>query len=194
MIRNPLSYPGNKNRLLKEIIPIILKTDCFVDVFCGSGVVGVNSESKKIIMNDLSVWATRINKILYEKSFEYIVSEIEKRIKLYNLTYTREHEKGFYTEIKHEGLSRYNLVGYNALKDHFNQSHDIMDLIVLQIYGFNHYIRFNKKSEFNVPVGKVDFSESIYKDLKEYMKILKTKEVTFTNKDFREKSISDILK
>ena len=60
MIRNPLSYPGNKNKLLKEIIPELLESDNFVDVFCGSGVVGINSKSNYVYLNDISTWATAI--------------------------------------------------------------------------------------------------------------------------------------
>lgn len=191
MIRNPLSYPGNKNKLLKEIIPELLERDNFVDVFCGSGVVGINSKSNFVYLNDISTWATAIIETLYKDSFDKVTSEIESRISLYNLTYSRKHEKGFYKEFKHEGLSKYNKEGYSKLKESFNKTHDIYDLIVLQIYGFNHYIRFNKKNEFNVPVGKVDFSESIYVDLKKFMDLLKTKKIFFSNKDYCDPSLYD---
>lgn len=189
MIRNPLSYPGNKNKLLKEIVPELFNCDCFVDVFSGSGVVGVNSFSKKLILNDINIWAIKIIKTLYVESFENLKCEIESRIVDYDLTYTRQHEQGYYKEYKHEGLSRYNKIGYQKLKKHFNETRDIYDLIVLQIYGFNHYIRFNKKGMFNVPVGKVDFSNSIHDDLKLFMEKLKQKEISFLNKDFRDESL-----
>lgn len=189
MIRNPLSYPGNKNKLLKEIIPELFECDSFVDVFSGSGVVGVNSFSKELILNDINLWAIKIIKTLYTESFENLKFEIENRITDYDLTYTRQHDRGYYKEYKHEGLSRYNKEGYQKLKKHFNETHDIYDLIVLQIYGFNHYIRFNKKGMFNVPVGKVDFSNSIHDDLKLFMERIKQKEITFLNKDFRDESL-----
>lgn len=189
MIRNPLSYPGNKNKLLREIIPELVNTDSFVDVFCGSGVVGANSASKTIIFNDISEWATKILHTLQNDSFEKLSQEIENRIYQYNLTYSRIHERGYYKEHKNEGLSRYNKKGYLELKNHFNLTHDIYDLIVLQIYGFNHYIRFNKNNKFNVPVGKVDFSESIYVDLKKFMDLLRTKKISYSNLDYRCKEL-----
>lgn len=189
MIKNPLSYPGNKNKLLKEIIPEIPNCDVFVDVFCGSGVVGANSPAHNLVLNDISSWATEIIKVLYEHDFEELVKEIENRINLYKLTYSRISEKGFYKEEKHEGLSRLNKHGYTELKKHFNQTKDIYDLIVLEIYGFNHYIRFNSKGEFNVPVGKVDFSNSIYNDLKKFMELIKTKNIVFLNKNFLDKKL-----
>ena len=84
MIRNPLSYPGNKNKLLKEIIPELFECDSFVDVFSGSGVVGVNSYSKELILNDINLWAIKIIKTLYTESFEDLKFEIEKRIADYD--------------------------------------------------------------------------------------------------------------
>ena len=75
------------------------------------------------------------------------------------------------------------------LKQSFNETHDITELIVLCIYGFNHYLRFNKTNEFNVPVGKVDLSQSIYEDLEGFMDLLQSKHVSFSNKDFRDPSL-----
>ena len=189
MTRNPLSYPGNKNKLLKEIIPELANTESFVDVFCGSGVVGANSTSKIVIFNDLSEWPTKILYTLQNNSFDKLSKKIEKRIQKYNLTYSRVHENGYYKEYRHEGLSRYNKDGYLKLKKHFNITHDIYDLIVLEIYGFNHYIRFNKNNKFNVPVGKMDFSKSIYADLKKFMKLLQTKKILYSNLDYRDKNL-----
>lgn len=187
--KNPLSYPGNKNKLLKEIIPYICQTEIFIDVFCGSGVVGINSLSKTIILNDINKWPIKILELFYAVSFEDLVDEIEKRINLYNLTYSRIANKGTYIEKKHEGLSIYNKEGFKKLKDHFNRQKDIYDLIVLCIYGFNHYMRFNKQNEFNVPVGKVDFSKSIYEQLKNFIELLKSKNVVFSNLDFRNEKL-----
>lgn len=189
MIRNPLSYPGNKNRLIKEIIPELFDSEIFVDVFCGSGVVGINSNSRIIYLNDINSWATEIIRILYSDTFEKVVSEIEFRIEKYGLTYSRKKEKGFYIEHKHEGLSKYNKNGFAKLKENFNLSHNIYDLIVLQIYSFNHYIRFNKKNEFNIPVGKVDFSKSIFNDLQIFMNLIKTKKIVLSNLDYRDSSL-----
>ena len=53
MLINPISYPGNKNRIIQDIIPYIDK-NCtqFVDIFCGGGTVGANSGYNKIHYND----------------------------------------------------------------------------------------------------------------------------------------------
>jgi len=187
MIKNPISYPGNKNRLLKELIPLFpndVKT--FIDVFCGSGVVGVNSASKNIICNDLNAHAIEVLELFYTVSFDELIHNLENIIFKYNLTYSRTKEKGFYIEYKHEGLSNYNRNGYNKLKYDYNNNPSTEKLIILLIYGFNHYLRFNSKGEFNIPVGKVDLSESIYKNLKIFIDEIKNKQIEFYNLDFRE--------
>jgi len=189
MINNPISYPGNKNKLVSQIMPILPKTNVFVDVFCGSGVVAANSFSKKIILNDSNRFVLEILKYQYENTFEQIVSDVEEIISKYGLTYTRKKEKGYYIEHKHEGLSLYNKEGYEKLKIDYNCDRDIKKLFVLLIYGFNHYLRFNSKGYFNVPVGKVDFSESIYKKLREFEQEFRHKNIVFSNCDFRETSL-----
>lgn len=190
MIKNPISYPGNKNKLLKEIIPLFPKNITrFVDVFCGSGVVGVNSDADEIICNDISKHCLEVLEYFYCNSFNVIINALEKIIEDYNLTYSRVKEKGFYKEIKHEGLSLYNKEGYNKLKDDYNNEPKVDKLVILLIYGFNHYMRFNSKGEFNVPVGKVDLSKSIYRDLEIFVDCIKCKKITFMNYDFKDNKI-----
>ncbi len=186
MIVNPISYPGNKNRLLSQIIPEFPSDiSTFVDVFAGSGVVAANSNAKKIICNDISAEAIAIFDYFYTNSFEKIVSDIENIIEKYGLTYSRTKEKGYYVEYKHEGLSLYNKEGFNALKADYNKDKSIDKLVVLLIYGFNHYIRFNKSGQYNVPVGKVDFSKSIYNNMETFVNHLKGLNIELLNYDFR---------
>lgn len=187
MFINPISYPGNKNKLLSQIMALVPNnTETFVDIFCGSGVVGLNSDASTVVANDISQEALAVLKFFYDNSFKQIVTKIEKIIKKYGLTYTRKHPKGFYVEYKHEGLSRYNKGGYDRLKQDYNKDKSVDKLLVLLIYGFNHYIRFNKEGVFNVPVGKVDFSDSIYNAMEKFVNHIKTKDVIFSNKDFRD--------
>ena len=41
--------------------------------------------------------------------------------------------------------------------------------LTLVIYGFNNQIRFNSNGEFNMPVGKRDFNNSLRKNLKNFI-------------------------
>ena len=190
MILNPISYPGNKNKLLKEIIPILPKdVVSFVDVFCGSGVVGVNSEATTVYCNDNNPYTIEVLRYFYENSFDTISEMMEAIIADYGLTYSRIKPKGTYIEHKHEGLSLYNKVGYNQLKSDYNKSHQTDMLVMLLIYGFNHYLRFNAKGGFNVPVGKVDLSQSIYTNLEQFVLGIKHKKMIFSTFDFKEDSL-----
>ncbi len=190
MIVNPISYPGNKNKLLSQIIPE-LPNNCsqIIEIFCGSGVVSINSNIDNILLNDISIHAINLLEYLYSTSFETIILNVEKIIKDYKLTYTHKEGKNNYIELKHEGLSNYNRDGYNKLKRDYNNCNDVNKLIVLLIYGFNHYIRFNNKKQFNVPVGKVDLSSSIYNNLMLFINHIKSKNILFSNKDFRDISL-----
>lgn len=186
MIVNPISYPGNKNKLLKELIPLFPQdiTTC-IDVFCGSGVVGVNSKAHTIYCNDSNTYTIEVLQYFYQESFETILASLEEIITDYHLTYSRIKPKGTYIEYKHEGLSLYNKGGYNRLKTDYNKQHDIGKLVTLLIYGFNHYLRFNARGEFNVPVGKVDLSKSIYENLRAFVTEIKHKQLKFSTFDFR---------
>lgn len=193
MLISPLSYPGNKAKLIKQIVPeLSSKEKVFVDVFCGSGIVAVNSGRNCLICNDSCKETIELLKYFYENSFSEIITSVESIISLYGLTYSKIKPKGTYIEYKHEGLSRYNKEGYNKLKADYNKSPSMDKLFVLMIYGFNHYIRFNKKHEFNVPVGKVDLSESIYKNAENFINGIKNKKLEFLNKDFRDLELYDI--
>lgn len=190
MIQNPISYPGNKNKLLKEIIPLFPRNiDTFFDVFCGSGVVGVNSKAQTIYCNDYNPYTIEVLQYFYDNTFETIIQQLEQIITKYNLTYSRTKPKGTYIEYKHEGLSLYNKTGYNQLKADYNAHHTTDKLVVLLIYGFNHYLRFNSNGEFNVPVGKVDLSQSIYNNLQMFVNGIKDKTIITSTFDFREPQI-----
>ncbi len=190
MFVNPISYPGNKNAILPQIVPLFPKDKAlFVDVFGGSGVVGVNSAIDTVLCNDNNQFALSVLRYFYENSPDAIIADLEAIIAEYGLTYSRIKPKGFYVEYRHEGLSLYNKEGYLRLKDDYNRDGSISKLVVLLVYGFNHYLRFNSAGAFNVPVGKVDLSSSIYNNLKVFVSEIKKKTLIFSNKDFRDNSL-----
>ncbi|MDD6782998.1 MAG: DNA adenine methylase [Prevotellaceae bacterium] len=59
-----------------------------------------------------------------------------------------------------------------------------MLLYLLIIYGFNHMIRFNKKGDFNLPVGNLDFNENVYNALNDYFAQTETKQPQWHSQDF----------
>ncbi len=132
MIQNPISYPGNKNKLLKELTPLFPQNiETFVDVFCGSGVVGVNSAAHTIFCNDNNPYTIEVLRYFYENTFDTIIQQLEQIIIEYQLTYSRIKPKGTYMEYKHEGLSLYNKDGYNRLKADYKANHTTDKLVAL---------------------------------------------------------------
>ena len=59
------------------------------------------------------------------------------------------------------------------------------------VFSFNNQIRFNRKGLFNLPVGKRDFNSKMRSKLVLFSEELKSKDVQFMKKDFREISLDD---
>lgn len=190
MIKNPISYPGNKNKLASQIISFFPKdATTIVEPFCGSAAVSVNTNYERLVLNDNNPFIVDVLKYQHENSFEAIVLDTERIIHEYGLTYSRIMPKGTYREIHHEGLSRYNKAGFEKLKSDFNLDRDVRKLFVLLIYGFNHYLRFNSAGQFNVPVGKVDFSASIFRELKVFEEKFNKVDPVFLNTDYLDEKL-----
>lgn len=185
MVISPLNYTGNKAKALREIKGLFpCKVNLFVDAFCGSGIVSFNSEANEIICNDANEHIVNLLKYLYDNDAETVISEMEKIICKYGFT-DSTNKNNVYIEHKHEGLSRYNKAPFERLKADYNNNPKIELLFALVIYGFNHYLRFNSKDQYNVPVGKVDFSESLRRKTREFCCEIKKYPCTFSVTDFR---------
>lgn len=189
MINSPLNYTGNKFKLLNQLIPYLIKTENFVDVFAGSGLVGLNSFSKNIVLNDNNDITIELLKYFKDNDSDYIFKEMDKIIKKYGFTDSYRKGLHYYPEEKHEGLSKFNKEPFNQLKVDYNKKPSTIKLFALIIYGFNHYIRFNSNGLYNVPVGKVDYSKSLRQKTIEYCEAFKSKNIIIEKKDFRDDSL-----
>lgn len=63
------------------------------------------------------------------------------------------------------------------MRSDFNESSkDNMSILyLLLIYGFNRMLRFNKRGDFNLPVGNVDFNSNVVSALENYFQEVKNK-------------------
>ena len=54
VVKSPIFYMGNKERLIKKGLADYFPKDInvFVDLFCGSGVVSMNVRAKHYLLND----------------------------------------------------------------------------------------------------------------------------------------------
>ncbi|MCM1284340.1 MAG: DNA adenine methylase [Muribaculaceae bacterium] len=198
MIQSPLNYTGGKYRLLPQILPHFPKDmDVFVDLFCGGCNVGINVEANTVIYNDAdrhlcSLYNTfqRLDK---QTTFAWIYQIIER----YELSLVSKNGYDYYGCESSRGVSEYNKEHFMRLRDDFNavqnedDYHYIM-LYVVIVYAFNNQIRFNRKGEFNLPVGKRDFNKKMADKLSVFIDRIQTQNCMFTCKDFREFDISQL--
>lgn len=175
-IKSPLNYTGGKYKILSSIFEVFPeKIGTFVDLFAGGFNVGINVNADKIICNDHITYLMELYKYLTRTSVDDVLTAIEARIDEFKLT-------------------KQNVEGYNALRDRYNESKNIMDFFVLTFYAFNHQIRFNNSQKFNTPFGKErsSYNASIEKNLISFCETLKRKKIKFYNKDFLSLDLSEL--
>ena len=190
MIKSPLNYTGGKTKLLNQLLPLFpKKIDKFFDLFCGGCNVGINVSANCIYFNDLNKNLISLYNCLKKINSNYIMNEIYNIINFYNLSLVSKYGYDFYKCNSSDGLGSYNRDKYNKLKYDYNsmKKNELTYIIlyVLIVYSFNNQIRFNKKGEFNLPVGKRDFNKNMENKLITFINELKTKQCSFTNYDFR---------
>lgn len=175
-IKSPLNYTGGKYKLLNSLFDIFPNNiNTFVDLFAGGFNVGINVNANKIICNDQINYLIELYEFLEKSNTEEVINNIYKIINEFQ-------------------LSKSNSDGYNKLRERYNENKDILDFLVLTFYAFNHQIRFNNSQKFNTPFGKErsSYNDSIEKNLKEFCKALKEKNVEFHNTDFLSVNLSDL--
>ena len=191
--RSPLFYVGDKYKLITEI-----KTHFpdnigrLIEPFVGGGSVFMNVDANEFLLNDIDSFVISIHRMLcsYVDREDEFFKEFFDIVKKYNLSLSYK-ENTVPKELKESFpktyFAKYNKEAYSQLRDDFNKGgkQDIMQLYALLIYGFNRMLRFNKKGDFNLPVGNVDFNQNTYNAIVDYLTLLKYKNVVWYNEDFR---------
>ena len=191
--RSPLFYVGDKYKLITEI-----KTHFpdnigrLIEPFVGGGSVFMNVDANEFLLNDIDSFVISIHRMLcsYVDREDEFFKEFFDIVKKYNLSLSYK-ENTVPKELKESFpktyFAKYNKEAYSQLRDDFNKGgkQDIMQLYALLIYGFNRMLRFNKKGDFNLPVGNVDFNQNTYNAIVDYFTLLKDKNAVWYNEDFR---------
>ena len=192
----PFNYVGGKFKLLEQLQPLFDEKEVFLDLFAGGGNVGINSSSSSIIFNDSNEKMIGLLQFIRESETEVLLDQIDNIIEYYGLSNTSLYGYSYYNCDSSKGLAQYNRERFLKLRDDFNTKilageMDYTMLYVLVIYSFNNQIRFNQKGLFNLPVGKRDFNSKMRSKLVLFSNELRSREVQFMKKDFREVSLED---
>ena len=195
VIPSALNYTGGKYKLLSQILPLFPKdADQVVDLFCGGCNVGINVDCNKVLFNDSNEYLMGLldtfRRLTKEEIFDWIYKSVDK----YGLSLVSKNGYNFYNCESSKGLGEYNKAGYNKLRDDFNKkgSKDneyYLMLYLLIVYSFNNQLRFNRKGEFNLPVGKRDFNSKMQGKLEAFIDRVKSGDYRFTTDDFRNVSM-----
>ena len=175
-IKSPLNYIGGKYKTLPQIFPLFPQDiDCFVDLFAGGANVGINSNAKKIILNDNLVYLIDMYETLTKKSKKEVLRYVEGVINQFELSLT-------------------NTDGYNRLREQYNTVRNPIDLLILTFFSFNHQIRFNNNHQFNTPFGRnrSHYNESIKNNLIGFLDALHNKKVDFYKDEFDKFNLSKL--
>ncbi|RIY33315.1 hypothetical protein CJP74_02500 [Psittacicella melopsittaci] len=69
----------------------------------------------------------------------------------------------------------------------------LIRLLMLIIFGFNSFARFNSSGEFNLPVGKRDFSYKTREKFKAFYEATKNKHIEFVENSFLDLDINQLI-
>lgn len=197
LIPSPLNYIGGKYKLLSQILPLFPKKYMdMVDLFCGGCNVGMNADCSKVLFNDNNDKLIGLFNTFKECDKTYVFQKINEIIDKYNLSRTDKYGYEYYGCKSTNGVQKYNKEKFLKLREKFNHktekdSEYYIMLYVLIVYSFNNQIRFNRKGEFNLPVGKRDFNPKMQKKLSSFIDRIKSRDYEFINKDFREIDIDN---
>lgn len=197
IIPSALNYTGGKYKLLPQILPYFPKdADRVVDLFCGGCNVGINVDCNRVLFNDSNPYLMGILDVFRRLPKQTIFDFIYSKIEYYNLSLISKYGYDHYGCSSSEGLGSCNKEGFLRLRNDFNQKKKKDDdyyllLYLLIVYSFNNQLRFNRKGEFNLPVGKRDFNTKMQEKLELFIDRVKCGDYTFTNLDFRQVSLDD---
>lgn len=198
IIKTPLNYTGNKNKLIQKIKPYFppaSEKSRFVDLFAGGLSVGLNSGYQNLVINDISQAVTTLANLFRGCSYYDVESAVEEIIKDYSLSRSSYFGYEYYGANSSNGLGKYNKQQYINLRNKFN-SLEVDDpiypfhLFTLLIYSFNNQIRFNSSGKFNMPVGKRDFNNRVKKNLFDTINRFSNLGVDIYNKNYQELSFT----
>lgn len=190
MIRSPFFYVGDKYKLMPQISCLFPKEIAtYVEPFLGGGSSFLYTTAKEYKLNDINGNMIELHNwfISNSKQSQKFYQELVNLSRSYNLSVSVEGDvinEFLKKQYKKTYYAHRNKASYLNLRNDYNQEKRIDQLYLLLIYGFNHMIRFNKKGEFNLPVGNVDFNKNVKSALFGYMNTVKNRKISLYSLDY----------
>ncbi|KTT86288.1 DNA adenine methylase [Mammaliicoccus sciuri] len=196
IIQSPLNYTGAKQKLFPQLSDYFpTNYSKFVDLFAGGGSVTANlvkrNKADNYLMNDIENHVIEFFKYLSTIDTEEFINLVEIKIKEYGLSNTKKYGYKSYDTDSANGLGTYNKEKFLKLRADYNNSPTPILFYLLVVFGFNNQIRFNKKGEYNLPVGKRDFNIKMENKLRKFAKLMKNEMIVYSSSDFREINIEE---
>lgn len=138
-INSALNFTGSKFKLLPQLLPQMDYTKkYFVDLFCGSFVVGSNVVDKfeKVLANDIISDLVRIHYSIIN-NYEKFINDVK------SLVVTKDDQEGF-----------------NTLRASYNTNSSPEKLYALLLCSTNNMLRFNQIFKYNQTFGRRTFNSS----------------------------------
>lgn len=156
IVISPIFYMGNKARLIKNGLLDLFPEDIdvFVEPFCGSGVVSMNTNANSFILNDYNKTIVDLLRFFKTHSAAEIIEDMSAIIKQHNLLKGFNKRSLAETEEYKEKAKN----NYNKFREYYNTiDNSIINLYILSYYCNNNNIRFNSSGKFNMPIGNQYF-------------------------------------
>ena len=188
---SPIFYMGNKKKLINKGLLDLFPTDInmFIDLFGGSGIVSMNVNANKYILNDADSNLFNLYRLFKENEYDEIINHILKRIEEYGLAKERTSHKVF-DDNRVENYKK----AYSKFRECYNNNKNNFDFYTLMFYSFSQQFRFNSNGNFNMPCGNDCFSKTNEKYIEDGCKFFNLENVLITNKDFRDLKVSKLSK
>lgn len=181
---------GNKKKLIsKGLIHFFpQKINTFIDLFAGSGIVSMNVEAGKYIINDIDSKLFELYCLFKNYKSDVIINLVQEYICTFGLAQERT-KRNVYHDI--EKIKQYK-EAYAKFRDEYNNNPNSFKLLTLMFYSFSQQMRFNNKGEFNMPCGNDCFSENNKSYIVNGCNFFGRNNVSLSNRDFRKLKISNL--
>ena len=171
----PFAYTGNKRRLMPQLAPHLPAATTYIDLFAGSGTVGLNAPAQHVHFNDANADNIELLQYLADTPPETVERDVDALIATHGIP---TDPQGLKTP---QGNA-----AYLRLRDDYNNAPTVQKYYALVLHCFNNQPRKNAQGMFNMPNGLRTFHPKARQKLRDYHARAQQIAATFSARDFRD--------